>query len=132
MEKYKYNLIMLVDDDEIDNFVTKKMIDDNKFSKKLIIKLSSEEALTYLKKEQNNPDELPEVILLDILMPVMDGFGFLDEFDKLNETVKQKCKIVLLSTSESFKDLNRANKNKYVSKFLTKPLIIEALNAINV
>jgi CheY-like chemotaxis protein len=132
MEKYKYNLIMLVDDDEIDNFVTKKMIDDNKFSKKLIVKLSSEEALTYLKKEQNNPDELPEVILLDILMPVMDGFGFLDEFDKLNETVKNKCKIVLLSTSESFKDLNRANKNKYVSKFLTKPLIIEALNAINV
>src|ERR1039457_5971497 len=123
MEKYKYNLLMLVDDDEIDNFVTKKMIDDNGFAKKLIVKLSSEDALNYLKKEQNNPDELPEVILLDILMPVMDGFAFLEEFDKLNEITKKKCKVVLLSTSESFKDLNRANKNKYVSKFLTKPLI---------
>jgi CheY-like chemotaxis protein len=132
MQKFKYNVVMLVDDDEIDNFVTKKMIDDSHFAKKLIIKLSSEEALNYLKKEQNNPDELPDLIFLDILMPVMDGFAFLDEFDKFNDTIKKKCKIILLSTSESFKDLNRANKNKYVSKFLTKPLIEAALNAINV
>lgn len=123
---------MLVDDDEIDNFITKKMIDDSHFAKKLIIKLSSEEALNYLKKEQNNPEELPDLIFLDILMPVMDGFAFLEEFDKLNDIIKKKCKIILLSTSESFKDLNRANKNRYVSKFLTKPLIEAALNAINV
>jgi len=132
MQKFKYNIVMLVDDDEIDNFVTKKMIDDNHFAKKLIIKLTDEDALNYLKKEQNNPEELPDLIFLDILMPVMDGFAFLDEFDKFNDAIRKKCKIILLSTSESFKDLNRANKNKYVSKFLTKPLIEAALNAINV
>jgi CheY-like chemotaxis protein len=65
-------------------------------------------------------------------MPVMDGFQFLDEYEKLPENQRMQMKVILLSTSESFKDLNRANKNPYVRKFLNKPLTIQVLQAINV
>ena len=122
---------MILDDDEIDGFVTRKMIEDNRFAEKIITFLNAKSALEYLKTNENNSDELPTLIFLDVIMPVMDGFGFLDEFDKMNDTIRGKCKIVMLSTSESFNDLNRANKSKYVSKFLTKPLLKEALEAIN-
>lgn len=122
---------MIVDDDEIDGFVTKKTITDNHFAEKIITYSNAKNALEYLRSNEATPDELPTVIFLDILMPVMDGFGFLAEFDKMSDVIRKKCKIVLLSTSESFQDLNRANKNKYVAKFLTKPLLKEALEAIN-
>ena len=69
---------------------------------------------------------------LDIMMPGMDGFAFLEEFDKLQTEVKGKSKIIMLSTSESFRDLNRANKNPFVRKFLNKPLTQQVLQAINV
>ncbi len=86
--------------------------------------------LDFLKSAKS--DELPEVIFLDIIMPGMDGFQFLDEFEKLDENIRKRCKVVMLSSSDSFKDLNRANKNKLVRKFLNKPLTIEMLSAINV
>src|SRR5882724_10800992 len=106
MSNYKYKLVVMVDDDDVDCFVTKKIIEDSNFSEKIVVFNSGKEGLEYLRKNENNPEQLPEVIFLDILMPVMDGFGFLDEYDKLSDKIKSKCKIVLLSTSESFKDLN--------------------------
>ena len=72
------------------------------------------------------------VIFLDIMMPQMDGFQFLEAFEKLPEDQRMQMKVVMLSTSESFKDLNRANKNPYVRKFLNKPLTLQVLQAINV
>ena len=53
-------------------------------------------------------------------------------FDSLSETIQKKCKIIMLSTSDSFKDLNRANKNRFVQKFLNKPLNEQVLGAINI
>jgi CheY-like chemotaxis protein len=66
------------------------------------------------------------------MMPVMDGFQFLEAFENLNETIQKKCKIIMLSTSDSFKDLNRANKSRFVHKFLNKPLNEQVLGAINI
>ena len=66
------------------------------------------------------------------MMPDLDGFGFLIEFEKLNDEIKNKSKVIMLSTSESFKDLNRANKNPFIRKFLNKPLTAPVLNAIQI
>lgn len=125
----KYNSVLLLDDNDIDNMVNKKLIENGKFCKEILVHVSARETLNFLKSQ--NTEELPDVIFLDIMMPGMDGFAFLEEFEKLPDSIHKKCKVIMLSTSDSFKDLNRANKNKFVRKFLNKPLTEEMLAAIN-
>lgn len=124
----RFKKVMLIDDNEIENFVNKKLIETTEFSAETDCCLSAEAALEQIRTSRI--DELPEIIFLDIKMPGMDGFGFLDEFAMLPPEVHQRVKIIMLSTSESFKDLNRANKNRFVFRFLNKPLLEQALDAI--
>jgi len=126
----KYSIVMLVDDNPMDNLVHGQMITNSGFAKKTGTFESGKTMLDFLKSAKS--EELPELIFLDIIMPGMDGFQFLDEFALLDESIRNRCKIVLLSSSDSFKDLNRANKSKLVRKFLNKPLTIEMLAAINI
>jgi len=126
----RYSKVLLIDDNSLDNFVNKKLIESTYFATEVVMHQSPIEALSYL--TSLDIEALPEVIFLDIMMPEMDGFQFLDEFEKLQVSIQQKCKVIKLSTSDSFKDLNRANKSKFVKKFLNKPLTENILQAINV
>ncbi|MBP6335301.1 MAG: response regulator [Bacteroidia bacterium] len=127
----RYKVVMLIDDNELDNFINKKLLESEQFAEKVLIHPSAQSALEELKRISGDTNALPSVIFLDIMMPHMDGFGFLEEFNKLPEGAKKHCKIVMLSTSESFKDLNKANQDKNVYKFLNKPLNKGILDAIN-
>ncbi len=129
MKDKKYNLVMVVDDSETDNAMNMQVISNNGFCNEVKTQTSAKKTLEYLRTTP--ADELPDVIFLDIVMPEMDGFAFLTEFEKLPQDVHRKCKIVLLSSSDSFKDLNRANKNRFVKRFLNKPLTGTMLQAIN-
>jgi len=129
-EKGKYSKVLLIDDNYIDNFVNKKLIEMTGFASDVEVYESAVDALNNLKTRKK--EEFPDVIFLDIMMPVMDGFAFLEEYNKLGQDHREKCKIIMLSTSESFQDLNKANKNPLVQKFLNKPLTEPVLEAINV
>ncbi len=130
MDNPRYKKALLIDDNDIDNFINKKLLVKTNFAREIIEKKSAGSALDYLRATFEKNEGLPDIIFLDIMMPVMDGFDFLDEFDLLPDEIKNNCKIIMLSSTESFKDLNRANSNKYVYKFLNKPLTEMVLAAI--
>jgi CheY-like chemotaxis protein len=67
-------------------------------------------------------EAFPDIIFLDIDMPLMDGFAFLDEFDKMKEETKKHCKIIMLTSSINPYDINKSKKYDYVKKYIRKPL----------
>jgi CheY-like chemotaxis protein len=129
MSTARYPVVMLIDDNELDNFINKKLLENEQFADNVLVHQSAQSALDDLKRLSAS-DGLPKIIFLDIMMPHMDGFGFLEEFGKLDDKIKKSSKVIMLSTSESFKDLNRANQSRFVYKFLNKPLNKLVLDAI--
>ena len=128
---FKFERVLLIDDNDIDNFINERMITTTNFGKGVVVKTSSDQALQYLKKTVETPEQLPQVIFLDLNMPVVDGFGFLAEYESLPDSVKKFSKVVVLSSSISPDDINRASTNQYVAKYINKPLNEKYLDAIN-
>jgi CheY-like chemotaxis protein len=124
------DLVMLVDDNDTDNFISKRIIEITKFARSVEVKSSGKNALEYLRENQNLIEKLPNVIFLDINMPIVDGFVFLYEFEKFNELVKSKCKVIILSSSDNKRDIDKIVNNNHVIKFITKPLTEIALDEI--
>jgi CheY-like chemotaxis protein len=124
------DLVMLVDDNETDNFISKRIIEITKFARRVEVKNSGKSALDYLKENQTAAEDLPNIIFLDINMPIVDGFVFLYEFEKFSEVVRNKCKVIILSSSDNKRDIDKIVNNNHVIKFITKPLTEVALDEI--
>lgn len=129
-----YRNVMLIDDSEIDNFINQKMIEGCNFAENVYVHTSSKSALEFLKNFDRNgvfPKELiPNIIFLDINMPIMDGFQFAEEFQKFGTELKEAIKIVFLTTSLNPQDQEKALKTPSVLKYINKPLTRDHLNAI--
>lgn len=130
-KSFKFDRVLLIDDNDIDNFINERMITTNQFSNNVTVKNSGDAALQYLRDNAGNEDIIPQVVFLDLNMPVMDGFAFLVEFEKLPKSVTSKSKVIVLSSSISPEDINRASTNPFVVKYVNKPLNEKYLDAIN-
>ena len=82
--KDKVGIVMLVDDNDTDNFINKRVIELTGFANDIIVKNSGKSALEYLENEKDNLEKLPDLIFLDINMPMLDGWEFLSSLSKLN------------------------------------------------
>jgi response regulator RpfG family c-di-GMP phosphodiesterase len=120
-----YHTCLLVDDNYIDNFVTRRLLESSKFAENIIVSESPIEAIKMLGDGSVKPD----VIFLDIRMPLMSGFEFLEAYDKLSID-KSSVKIFLLSSSFDPTDIKRSSDNKYITHFIHKPLSIKILEEL--
>jgi len=128
----KNKVVLLIDDNEIDNFVSAKIIEKSGFAEKIISVTSSIKALDYLNNIQPPHNGLPDIIFLDIGMPEMDGFEFLEEYKKLDNNIVNNCKVIILSSSIDDYDYDKAKQNKLVRKFINKPLSEKSLKEIDI
>ncbi len=120
------NLVALIDDSEIDLFVQRRFIELSGFARKVVTFRSSREALAYLSADP--VAEVPNVIFLDLNMPEIDGFSFLEQY---GQQVKAPTQIVILTSSSSALDRDRATGFANVVGFLSKPLTEGNLSQIN-
>jgi CheY-like chemotaxis protein len=119
---------MLVDDDKIDLFINSELIKQIPNITSVIQYPSAADALKFL--EQNSDSGWPDVILLDIHMPVMNGFDFLVQYVKLPESSRKKSKVIMLSSTLSSEDLEQVKANTETKGFLEKPLNITNLTEL--
>ena len=122
--------VLLIDDNFIDNMINEKILITNNFAAEIIIKLSTQSAIDYLQDLGNKGQSLPEVIFLDIRMPVKSGFDFLVEFQEIQSFEKDKVKIVMLTSSLDPNDHRKVIEFNNVTDFIGKPLTSELLKEI--
>lgn len=127
----KKSNILLVDDDEVYLFVTKKILSN--LSKDILINTftDGEKAIEYITLCIQETVELPEIILLDINMPFMDGWGFLSEFKKMKPKLPdQNVNIFLVTSSNDPNDLKRAQEFEELTGYVVKPVFENKLAEI--
>jgi len=111
---------VLIDDSEIDLFIQRRFLEVYSFTNNLIAFKSAQEAIDSL--TSGSAVTPPDIIFLDLNMPNIDGFGFLESFDKMDKSIKEKSQIVVLTSSNNKHDKDQAFQYKNVIQYITKPI----------
>lgn len=129
MKKVK---ILLVDDDTTYLFITKKILEQQQNVEQINTFMNGLEALTYLKEHSKEEKILPNILFLDLFMPIMDGWEFLDEFTEVKSNHLNKITIYICTSSISPHDVERAKNISSVSGYIIKPIskikLVDILN----
>lgn len=127
----KYNDIFVVDDDKIFHFIIKKLLLNNNIDVSPEFFENGLLALNGIKNKLDRGETPPDLILLDINMPVLDGWQFLEEYIKLKDRLKKDIAIYIISSSDNMVDVDRAKDFKAeISDYYLKPVTVEAIKSI--
>jgi CheY-like chemotaxis protein len=128
--KKKLKCILLIDDDYATNYIHKRVIDKAEITENVVVLESGYDALEYLRETNIEEYPRPDIIFLDINMPGMDGFEFLEEYEKLKELQKGNIILVMLTTSLNPEDKNKSDSISTINGFRNKPLTAEILQGV--
>jgi CheY-like chemotaxis protein len=112
------SVIWIIDDDDIFQFITRKSIEKIDKNRNIITFSNGQEAI----KSINQTQEIPDVILLDINMPIMDGWEFLNKYEGLGNSNDKNTHIYMVSSSIDSKDLDKAQNSIHITDYITKPI----------
>ncbi|MBC7654121.1 MAG: response regulator [Oligoflexus sp.] len=129
-------IICIVDDDAVYQFTTRKTIEVHNLARKILIFSDGEEAINFMIDNVANATDLPDIIFLDINMPIMDGFQFMEEYVLLKPRIGKRITIYMVTSSVDSEDIERAKSISEISDYIVKPInpeqfkeIINALEA---
>lgn len=117
--------LLVIDDDDINIFIIKKIVEKTGYEARMVAKTNGQLAIDYLKELIGSGQPLPHLILIDINMPVLNGWEFLESYEKLG--VEKNIDMYMLSSSVYENDIEKAKTYKTVKGFISKPLSIERL-----
>ncbi|MEZ4799418.1 MAG: response regulator [Flavobacteriales bacterium] len=125
-----FDVACVVDDDRIFVFGISRLMEMTNFCNDLVVCEHGKEALDYLISADGEEQKLPDIILLDINMPVLDGWQFLDEFIKIKPRLDKEITIYMVSSSVSKTDIERAKSYDDICDYIIKPVKSEDLQMI--
>lgn len=123
-------ILSLIDDDEIYQYGFKRTVEKSKFTKKVLVFSDGEQAINFMVDNIANSQMLPDVIFLDINMPIMNGFEFMEEYIKLKPKLGKKITIYMVSSSINPSDIERAKKISDLTDYIIKPIEESTLKEI--
>lgn len=123
------DIACIIDDDQIYVFGLQKLMKISDFCKNLLVFKNGEEAIKYMRPMVEST-EFPDVILLDINMPVMDGWEFLEEFIKIKPQIHKEVIIYMVSSSVHDADVQKAKQYSEITDYIIKPVTLDTLNKI--
>lgn len=129
MEEIKKS-ICVIDDDEVYQFLCKKTIEITKRVKNVIVFSNGMEAIDFFNQWKYNSETLPDIIFLDIDMPIMDDWQFLDEFIPLKTDIEKQIIIYIVTSSDHPMDVTKAKDMSEVKGYIIKPITTENFNTI--
>lgn len=122
--------LWIIDDDPMATFYIKRLAELGELADIITIYDKARGAVDYLLQHKSSLEHLPDVILLDIYMPELDGWGFLQEFGLIKDQLEKKVHIYIISSSGNLRDINRAKSIPSVTDYIQKPVTKEKLNEI--
>jgi CheY-like chemotaxis protein len=124
MEQTLYNSAMIIEDNDTEVFLLERLLKTINYASDIIVFQNGQQAIEYFQKiaKGNISLKIPDIIFLDINMPVMNGFEFLEAFSKFPSDIKNKPEVIMLTSSEDSKDIEKAACYKEVKRFFIKPL----------
>ena len=127
----KFKNVFVVDDDKIHHFIIKKLLESNTIDIEPVFFENGLDAINDIKGKIDNGNILPDLILLDINMPILDGWQFLDEFTSLKEKLSHDIMIHIISSSNNIIDLEKAQTFKdLIGNYFVKPMTSDAIKSI--
>jgi two-component system, chemotaxis family, chemotaxis protein CheY len=119
---------LVIDDDPIFQYIAEKIFKKTKLFIETGSFFDAGSALDFLKKNKDNLDVLPDIILLDLYMPACSGWEFLNQYDEISDTIKKKIPIYILTSSVDPKEITRSKSHPSVRKFTSKPMTFEFIH----
>jgi CheY-like chemotaxis protein len=122
--------VLLIDDNEIDNFITERFIRTHHITESITVMTSANAAIDYLDELEKYQMPFPEIIFLDLNMPLMDGFSFLELFRTYPRNLIDRTCILILTSSSDPKDMHKARRYRHVKGYFVKPMPTDKLRWI--